>query len=449
MDARRAQRIGLGGLAVLLVLGTAGPGIASPPPISACPPCSTGFTRAAEAHGLDTEVRHSEATVRAYRNGSATWTVQVVPTNESVLDRLADDRSLARAVADDSFGTRYGNSIGHDLHSATVADGEFVLRYRTEGVVDSGPFGTRLMTYFRDSPGPYVYTDLGADELTLVPPRGMTVALGFGTVTGDRMTATRLPDVRDGPFVVFVPEGSPTPGLLGTFAVGSALWDVVARNLVYFVAIPWGVLVGGFAGIRRFFPAETARDPTHLGSIVAATGTVLLVASVLQQSDVFPVVLGMPILVVGGGVGGAALLALGAAVATPGVRRHLTGTRVVGAGIVLGIAVAIVSGGLSGVSPFQLTLLLAVAVLPGAVGLGWIDAQDTAGNSSRSTRLSIGLSMAILGVFVLAAPLRALGGGLFFLVPILLTVAAAGIVIVAIPLYVLGAAGGNAELTRS
>ena len=202
----KTHRALLWGLAVLVLLGLVGPVTASPAPVSACPPCGSGFHRSASNHGLYTEVRHSEATVVTHTNGSATWTVRVVPTNESALNSLAENESLARAVAADSFGIRYGSGIEHDLLSADVDDGAFVVRYRTHDVVHQGPLGTQVLTYFRDSPGAYVYTGLGADELTVVAPDGMTVVRGFGEVTDSRMTATELPDVRDGPFVVLLQQ---------------------------------------------------------------------------------------------------------------------------------------------------------------------------------------------------------------------------------------------------
>ncbi|SHG68701.1 hypothetical protein [Halobaculum gomorrense] len=135
-------------LAILLVAGGAAlPALASPAPVSACPPCDEGFVHAAAEHGLDTGVAESEATVRVHRNDSATWRVRVVPTNESALDRLAENASLARAVAGDSFGVRYGDGIDHRLLAADVRDGAFVIRYHTLGVVEDGPLGTSLLTY--------------------------------------------------------------------------------------------------------------------------------------------------------------------------------------------------------------------------------------------------------------------------------------------------------------
>lgn len=444
MRADRRSPVVLVALSVLVIVSLSGPVGASPAPVPGCPPCSQGFVHGTATNGLDTEVRHSEATVRVHRNDSATWTVRVVPTNETVLDRLAANQSLARAVAADSFGTRYGGDIEHELGSVDVADGAMVMRYQTRNVVQQGPFGTQVVTYFRDSPGAYVYTDLGADELTVVAPDGMTVARGFGDIAGDRMTATELPDVRDGPFVVFAPEESPLPGLLGLFAVVSALGDVLVRNLAYFVVLPGGVLVGGFAGIRRLLDADTTRDPTRLGGLVAAGGAVLLAGTVLAESDALPAVTGNLLL---GGFWGIVLLALGASVAVPHIRRHLTGRRVVGAGIALGIVAALVVDGVGGAGSVHRRLSLVAALLPVAVGLGWRDARETALERQPPSRLFGGISAAILGGLVVTAPLTALGGTLFLLVPIVLTVAAVGVVVAAVPLYLLGAAGATAERT--
>jgi hypothetical protein len=118
------------------------------------------------------------------------------------------------------------------------------------------------------------------------------------------------------------------------------------------------------------------------------------------------------------------------------------------AGLVLGLLAATVTDGIVGASSLHRMLALGVAVLPVAVGLGWVDARDAAGERTRSTLLFLGLSLVVVGVLVASAPLRSLGGTLFLLVPILLTVTTGAVVIAAIPLYVLGAAGANARQAR-
>jgi hypothetical protein len=444
MCSRRFLPLVLCSVALLVAVGAVAPAAASPAPVSACPPCDEGFVRAAAAHDLDTEVSHSEATVRVHENGSATWTARVVPANESVLNRLAENPSLGRRVAADSFGTRYGSAMEHELLGADVVDGAFVVRYRTLDVVREGPLGTRTLTYFRDEPGAYIYTDLGADELTVVAPPGTTVARGFGDVDGRRLTATEFPHTRDGPFVVFAPEGSPTPGLLGTLAVASALGGVVARNVLLFAAVPGGVLVGGVAAIRRFVDASTRRNPARLGTVVAVAGAALFAGTVVTEADALPAMTGN--LLIGGG-SGAVLLTLGVAVAIPGLRRRLSGRRLAGFGVGVAAVVVLAVGRTVGTSDIHTTLALGAALFPVVVALGWVDAHAL-GGETLARRLFVGTAVAVFGALAALAPLSALGGGLFLLLPIALTVIAAVGVVVAVPLYLLGGAGARTALNR-
>jgi len=441
MRTRRRLPVALGLLAILALAGAAVPAVASPSPIPACPPCEAGFVHASAAHDLDTEVRHSEATVRVHRNGSATWTVRVVPRNESVLDRLAGNGSLARAVAADSFGVRYGSGIEHELLSAGVAGDAFVIRYRTLDVVRESAFGTRTLTYFRDSPGAYVYTDLGADELTVVAPPGMTVARGFGDVDGRRMTATALPDVRDGPFVVFAPGGSLPPELFGALALLDVLGGVVVRNVLLFVALPGGVLVGGVAGIRRLVDPTAERSPTRLGGGVAAGGALLLAGTLLSEGHALPAVTGN---LLSGGVGGAVLLALGASVAVPGVRRRLSPGRLVAVGLLVGAIAVAVADGVLGARGLHAYLASGVALFPVVVALGWVDARGTP-HRTADRWLFAGAGTAVFGALAAFAPLTALGGALFLVGAVLVTLIAVGSVVVAGPLYLLGAAAATSE----
>ncbi|MFB6210434.1 MAG: hypothetical protein ABEI76_02760 [Halobacteriales archaeon] len=442
MGSRRASRLVLAVVAISLLAGITLPVAASPALVSACPPCDRGFIRAATDHGLDTEVQRGTATVRMHTNGSATWTARVVPTNERVLDRLAENDTLARAVATDSFGIRYGSGIDHELIGTAVEDGAFVIRYRTLDVVDHSAFGARTLTYFRDDPGAYIYTELGAEEVTVVAPPGMTIAHGFGTVTGQRMTATALPDVRNGPFVVATPQGQPVPSVVGTLAVASALSGVIVRNFLLFVVVPGSILVGGIAGIRRLTGGDGG-DPDRFGAIVALGGASVLVGTLAMEADALPSMTDNLIL---GGIGGAVLLALGLSVLVPTLRGRLTGRRLVGASLGV-VAIVLILTQLSvRMSTLHRTLGLGIALLPAAVALGWMDATAS---PRRSNRLFFGFVVALVGGLVVSAPLTALGGGLFLLMPIILTAAAGGAVVLAIPLYLLGMAGGMAEQTDS
>lgn len=420
------------GLAALFVAGVvAVPALASPAPVSACPPCDDGFVRAAAEHGLDTAVAESEATVRVHRNDSATWRVRVVPTDESALNRLAGNESLARAVADDSFGVRYGDGIDHRILAATVRDGAFLIRYRTAGVVEEGPLGTRLLTYFRDDPGAYVYTDLGADELTVVGPEGTAVARGFGEVDGRRLTATALPDVRDGPFVVFAPAGTPAPGLVGTLAVLETLAGVVARNLLAFVVVPGGVAVGGVVALRRIAGPARERDPRRFGAGVAIAGVVVVVGTLLAEGVAVVGVTGNLLV---GAVVGAVPIGLGTAVAVPAARRTLTVRRLFGVSLVLAAAVA-AGGSRTFGGDVHVAVAMGGALLPAVAAVGRADAHEGV-----AARPAVGLATALFAALLAFAPLTALGGTLFLFGSVLLTLGAVAFVVAAVPLYLLGGA---------
>lgn len=427
---------------VFLATGVIASVVASPSPVSACPPCDRGFVSAAQSHGFETEVGHGEATVEVSETGSATWTARVDPTNETLVDRLAGNATLARSIATDSFGTRYGGGIDHDLIGVTVEGETVVIRYRTNGVVRDGPLGTRVLTYFRDSPGAWIYTDLGADELTVVAPEGMTIAQGFGDVEGARMTATALPDDRNGPFVVFAPDDAAAPGLLGWLAVIDALGGVLVRNGLLFVGLPGGVLLGGLAMVRLIVDPTEPRDPRRLGGLVAGVGAVVLIGSLVAEADALPQLTGNLLL---GGFAGAILLVLGVGVAAAEIRRLLTPPRLVLVGLaVAGIALAVGSRGPLGLGGIHTTLAVYAAVLPIAVALGWADAEA----NPVTDRFFVGLAVVVLGALVASAPLTELGGSLFLLLPIMMTLGAVAVVVAAVPLYFLGAAGATAGRDR-
>ncbi|WP_277554909.1 hypothetical protein [Halobaculum limi] len=431
LRARPSAVVVVAAAVVALLLAAVAPVVASPAPVQACSPCDRGFTSAAQQHDLVTDVASSEATVRMHRNDSATWTVRVVPTNETVLNALAENETLARSVAGDSFGVRYGGDIEHELLAADVRDGAFVVRYRTLNVVEAGPFDTHVLTYFRDSPGQYIYTDLGADELTVVAPEDTTVARGFGDVDGRRMTATALPDTPDGPFVVAAPSGTPLSGVVGWLTVVSILSSVIVRNLVAFVAIPALVLLGGVAALRRSRRLRTAATPGRLGGLVAAGGAVLVGGSLVAEVDALPLVTSN--LLVGSVVGGA-LLVIGVAVAAPAVRDRLTVARLVVAGVAVA-ALFVGVGGRAFDGGYHALLASAAALFPFVVALGRADAAS----ASLGRRAYAALAVVFLATLVVAAPVTSLGGTLFFVGAILLTLAAVAFLPVAAALYALGA----------
>lgn len=439
MAVPRTLAVPLGAVVTILVLGMVGPAVASPAPVQVCAPCEDGFTRAAAHHGLETQVEHSEATVLAARNGSATWTVSVVPTNRTALERLAENASLARDVAAGSFWIRSPGATEYQLLGAGVVDGAFVIRYRTHGVGHDGPLGTRVLTYFRDSPREYVYTDLGADELTVVAPPGMTVVRGFGDVSQDRMTATSLAGPRHGPFVIFAPQDHPVPGLLGGVALASVLWDVVAWNLVWFVVVPGGILLGGLTWIRREVDTRLSspgyRGPwtaTRLGGVVSIAGAVLL----LLGPTTFRLVELL----------GAVLVPLGIGVGVPAIRQSLTGRRVVVAVVAIALGAAVLTDRFYHAGEFGAWPWLGLCFLPAAaVGLGWLDTAHGSVDDDAPNRAFVGCGVVVLGTLLVAAPLTSINPA-FGRIAVWLLLGAVGVVVATMPLYHLGAAGAAAEV---
>lgn len=437
------RRVLLALLLFAVPLGAAGVAFASPSPVTACPPCEHSFEAAAANHGVETEIEHSEAVVRVHRNGSATWTVRNRLANATAAERLQGNATLARAVAADSFGVRYGDGIDHELLD-TQADGEtFEMRYRTADVAKAGVGGATVLTYFRDVPGAYIYTELGADRLTIVAPRGTTVAHGFGERSdeGRRTTATSLPGDRDGPFVVFAPADHPAPGALGMLAVAGELWGVVVRNLALFVGVPGAVFAGGILAVHRFVgPPREAGSLRRTAGLVIAVGFLIVVAVLWIERpwEYHTSTQGWFTLAFG------AALVCGGALATSRLRDAVTYGRLLEGAVLSGGAVAVGTEVLStDGGGFGLRLALAAPVLLfSTVALGY--AAET--GDRRRTRWAFALvAGGAVASLAATAPVTELGGALFLLVPVLLTILAAGCVVIVTPLYRLGGALAAAE----
>lgn len=129
------------------------------------------------------------------------------------------------------------------------------------------------------------------------------------------------------------------------------------------------------------------------------------------------------------------------------IRRHLTAARVFGLAVVVGLIGVNVTNALLDTGGILQAVVLGVLMLPVAVGFSWLDIMNVDRESEAFDGYFIAVSLAIVVILLPSAPLRALGGSLFTLVPILLSLGAVVVVIGAIPLYLLGAAGANAELT--
>ncbi|MEF8859115.1 MAG: hypothetical protein V5A38_09350, partial [Halolamina sp.] len=118
--------------------------------------------------------------------------------------------------------------------------------------------------------------------------------------------------------------------------------------------------------------------------------------------------------------------------------------RLLAAGLVVAMLGVFAQGFVRGGTIYR-SLSLGLVLLPAAVALGWADGSAAADGGTAPKRLFGVLAVAIVGLLLATAPLTALGGTLFLVVPILLTAVSVGVVVAAVPLYLLGVAGGAAE----
>jgi len=417
----------------LVGVALAAPAAASPRPVPVCGPCDRPFVSAAHTHDVDVRIEHSTATMRVHRNGTATWTVEN-RLNDSAAATLARNDSLRRSVATAAVAVHDGH-----LLSTSVSGDSVRMRYRTPDAATDTPGGVLRVDYFRDKNGRLVYTDLGADRLTLVAPEGMTVghSLPNADVSGRRMTVTDFDSDGDGPFVTFVPDGAVLAPLWSAVAVALPLVPIVGRNVLLLLAVPGAVFAGGLAALawaadRLGVGATTTPDRRALAVVVLGVLTLahpLYAESVVAGST-------PPLL-----AGGAGAVVLGGLLASPAVRDRLSSRRLVG---VVGLAflVALLVGSLLRALPAGalairddanvVTLLLPILPVYTATFVGYTAAHST---------LRRGLTAAVAAlVLVLSTTfsIASQGGTLYFLGVVLAVLGALAGIVVGIPFFLLG-----------
>ena len=424
------RRLPLRTLVAALLVGSllgvvfAAPATASPRPVAVCAPCERSFVSAAHTTDVEVRIERSTATMRVHRNGSATWTVE-----NRLNDTAAfENASLRRSVAEEAV-------LIHDarLLSTSVSGDTVRMRYRTFDAATAAPGGVLRVTYFRDDPGTVVRSGLGADRLTLVAPERMTVgrALPGADVSNREMTVTSFEGGRDGPFVTLVPDGDPLAPLWSLVAVALPLAPIVGRNLVFLVALPTLVFVGGLGVVARVVSAA-GLDPVAANPDRRALGVVVL-ALLALATDAFAL----------GGVepplfaGAAGALALGGALAVPAVRTRLSVARLAGLvclAFVVAVAVGVV---LRSTTTLHVGDGVARRLLPtlpvyAATLVGYAAAH---GDLRRALAAAAGALALVLG---LSFPILSQGGTFYFLGVIVALIGAVAGVVVGTPFFVLG-----------
>lgn len=424
------RRLPLRTLVAALLVGSllgvvfAAPATASPRPVAVCAPCERSFVSAAHTTDVEVRIERSTATMRVHRNGSATWTVE-----NRLNDTAAfENASLRRSVAEEAV-------LIHDarLLSTSVSGDTVRMRYRTFDAATEAPAGVLRVTYFRDDPGTMVRSGLGADRLTLVAPERMTVgrALPGADVSIREMTVTSFEGGRDGPFVTLVPDGDPLAPLWSLVAVALPLAPIVGRNLVFLVALPTLVFVGGLGVVARVVSAASL-DPAAANPDRRALGVVVL-ALLALATDAFAL----------GGVepplfaGAAGALALGGALAVPAVRTRLSVARLAGLvclAFVVAVAVGVV---LRSTTTLHVGDGVARRLLPtlpvyAATLVGYAAAH---GDPRRALAAAAGALALVLG---LSFPILSQGGTFYFLGVIVAVIGAVAGVVVGTPFFLLG-----------
>jgi hypothetical protein len=414
----------------LLGVALAAPATASPRPVAVCAPCERGFVAAAGTHGHDVRIERSTATMRVHRNGSATWTVENRLNDATAFENASLRQSVAREAI-----------LVHDatLRSTSV-DGETVrLRYRTPNVATDAAGGVLRVDYFRDDPGAMIRSGLGADRLTVVAPEGMTVgsALPGADVSDDgrRMIATTFEGSGDGPFVTFVPEGDPLAPLWSLVAVTLPLAPIVGRNLLLLVTIPTLVFAGGLRAVAWTADAAgldaRAAHPDRRALAVVALG-VLALAHPLAPG-LFALGGTEPPLL----AGAVGVIALGGALAVPGVRARLSFARLaglVGLAFAVTVAVGFVLRAVPGLHVDDHVVRRMLPALPvyAATLVGYAAVHGDLRRALAAAAAAFAL------VLVTTFSILSQGGTLYFLGVVVAIVGAVAGVVVGIPLFLLG-----------
>lgn len=262
MRPRRA--LALLAVGLVLVAGVL-PVAASPRPVPVCPPCAGGYA------GAQYEVTSSTATVQVHGDGSATWVVRNRLANASLADHYREDHE---ALVSSAGGFPHWEDSG--LVRARMEGRTAVYHYRLDDFATRAAGGVLRVEYFREEPGAYIYTGLGADRLTVVGPEGTvaTRAPRGAEVDGNRIRIDAWNVRGDGPYVTFAQSGGVVGEAWSLAAVVGALWAVVARNLLLLVAVPGAVLAGLLRGavrlVRRMDPEPGGRP--HLAGATAIVG---------------------------------------------------------------------------------------------------------------------------------------------------------------------------------
>lgn len=442
MVPSRLPAVAAGFILVLLVAPLVlAPAAAAPPPRPVCAACGETLEERAGEAGLGLTVTNSTATVVVSENGTATWVVRNRLRGSDAVDRLRENGTLRRQVAD----PRYWEA---ELRSATVTDDAVLTaRYRHDAFATSAAGGTLRSTAFSERYGYRNLQGLGAERLVVVAPPNTEIrsSVPGGTASENRSRLT-LTSFEGGGFVTFVPEDRTAGAVWGWLAVAELVWPSLLGNGFVGVLVPAAVAGLAVAAGGRFFRAHGPFDDrvrSDLDRLLVGSGAVAVLAALLGGA----LVIAGPSTVVLFGFG-TGLLVLGVVVALVPVDRvafrHLAAGATLGAGV--SVTAAVLGAPLfhgrvpwTGITAGLRPVVAAFAFAPAGFAL----ARDDTGRAVIAATAGVGVT-AVFGVSLLA-PVRVVP------LPVRLLASAGqavGLTLVGLPFLLVGAALGRGSRSR-
>ena len=247
-------------VAVLLGLAVApAPSTGAHPPVPLCGGCTGGFEGAADAHGVDAIVSHSELDLQFHANGTATGEA-TVRVNERAADRFHENATLLSAVARDAFASpersersRWaGEAVVRDATSvdAVVDDRTVTVSFALPDVASGGHGGVVYTDLFRRN-GTVGGIDLQVDRATVIGPDDSVLVRAPDDWGGDRIVLQSPGESRFvgyGGYVAWAPDG----GVVARLEAATSIWgDEAGTELPRAAAVSWvaAVLATGLGGL--------------------------------------------------------------------------------------------------------------------------------------------------------------------------------------------------------
>jgi hypothetical protein len=269
----------------VVVAGAGAPAAASSPPSSVCPVCGGAYP------GMWTDTDWTTPddrtlTVRVHENGSATW-IADLRWDDTEDAPGPDEADAVESAAEDTLADAL-YLPEHEAVAVEVREGRTQVTWKTPGVV-AERFDHGVFRPFHGE-GSSRTLVLNVEKLVVRAPAGQVVTNdpAVGTVTDDgtevRVVGGDGTDrYLDDAYVVFGDERDAASGISTELAVGSLLWPIAGRNLLWLLVVPAVAFCVGLAGLhaagRRWGAAPDRTE--RYGAAGLAVGLPALFAAVV------------------------------------------------------------------------------------------------------------------------------------------------------------------------